>query len=89
MFLKISQYSEENTCVGSLFNKDPGLGLQLYQKEIQHWCLPVNIAKLLTAAFLYKISLLAASEYKKLINVTNLVIDNWLLKIYETQGNKI
>ena len=44
------QYSKKNNCVGFLFNKVAGLGLQLYLKEIQHRCFPVNIAKFLTRA---------------------------------------
>ena len=45
MFLKILQYSRENTCVGV------SEGLQLYlKKTLQHECFPVNIAKFLRTA---------------------------------------
>ena len=37
LFLKISQYSQENTCVRASFDK--------VKNRIQHWCFPVNIEK--------------------------------------------
>ena len=37
----ISQYSQENICIGARHNKFSGL----YLKEIQHRCFHVNIAK--------------------------------------------
>ena len=43
MFLKISQYSQESTCVGDSFS--------LIKKRPQHRCIPVNIAKFLRTTF--------------------------------------
>ena len=45
LFLKISQYSRENTCVESFFNKFTDLlFLQLFKNRLQHNCFLVNIA---------------------------------------------
>ena len=47
MFLKYSQYSQENTCVGVFFNKVAGLRLaNVLKKRLQHRCFPVNVAEL-------------------------------------------
>ena len=51
LILKISPYSQENTCVGVSFNKVSFL----IKKRLQHRCLPVNIANLLRAPILKKI----------------------------------
>ena len=56
-FLKISYYSQENTCVlESLFNKAAGLeglgGLQLYLKDTPTHVFFANIAKFLRTPFL-------------------------------------
>ena len=48
LFLKISQYSQENTCVESLFNKVAGLKAL----RLQHRCFPENIAKFLRPSIL-------------------------------------
>ena len=40
IFFKISQYSQENTCVGGL------QGCNFIEKRLQHSCFPVNIAKI-------------------------------------------
>ena len=48
VFLKISQKSQENTCVGVSFNKISGLNAYNFiTKRLQHRCFPVNIAKFL------------------------------------------
>ena len=48
VFLKISQFSQENTCVGFSFQSSCRIsGLQPYLKRLQRRCLPVNIAKIL------------------------------------------
>ena len=47
VLLKISQYSQENTCVRVSFNKGAGL----YKKRHQHRCFPVNITKFLRTTF--------------------------------------
>ena len=47
-FLKISQYSQENNCVGVFFNKVASL-------RLQHRCFPVNIAKFLRTTILKNI----------------------------------
>ena len=44
LFLKISQYLQENTCAGVSFNK--------VKRKLQHGCFPVNIAKFLRISFL-------------------------------------
>ena len=57
MFLKILQYSKENTCAGVFFCKVADTKLQFYLKnQIQHRCLPVKIEKFLRTAFLYETS---------------------------------
>ena len=49
LFFKISQYSQENNCVGvwgskSLFNKVAGLqACNFIEKRLQHRCFPVHI----------------------------------------------
>ena len=56
LFLKNSQYSQENICVGVSFNKIVVLqGLQLIKMRLQHRCFPVNIAKFLRAPILKNI----------------------------------
>ena len=51
MFLKISQYSPENTCVAALFNKVTGLKTcNFIKKKIQPKVFPVNIATFLRTA---------------------------------------
>ena len=48
VFLKISQYSKKNTCVGVFFNKVAGLKTcNFIKKRLQHSCFPVIIAKFL------------------------------------------
>ena len=43
VFLKISQISEDNTCVKSLFNQVAGLqACNFIKKRPQHRCLPVK-----------------------------------------------
>ena len=46
MFLKVSQYSQGNACVGvSFFNKDAGLkACNFFRKETRHTHFPMNIA---------------------------------------------
>ena len=47
-FLKISQYSQENTCAELLFDKVTGLEVYNFIKErLQHRCFLANIAKFL------------------------------------------
>ena len=56
VLLRISQYSHENTYVGSLFSKVAGLKTcNFIEKRLQHRCLPVNIVKLLRAPILKNI----------------------------------
>ena len=44
MFLKISQYSLENTCLRIFFDKVPGLkACNFIKKELKYRCFPVNI----------------------------------------------
>ena len=45
VFLKISQYSQENTCVGVSFNKVAG------RKKLQHRCFLVNVVKFLRTPY--------------------------------------
>ena len=48
MFLKISQNSQENTCVGVSFDKVADLRpATLLKKKLQHSCFPVNFVKFL------------------------------------------
>ena len=47
MFLKISQYSQDNSCVGG-----GGLAHNFIEKRLQHRCFPKNIEKFLRIAFL-------------------------------------
>ena len=56
LFLKILQYSQENTCVGSRFNRLAGFKTcNFIKKRLQHWCFPMNIAKFLRTLILKKI----------------------------------
>ena len=56
LFLKISQYSQENTCVSVSFYKVAGLqACNFIKKRLQHWCFPVNIAKYLGTPILRNI----------------------------------
>ena len=55
--LKISQYSQESTCVGSLYNKVAGVkACNFIKKKLQHRCFPVSIAKFLRTVFVYNAS---------------------------------
>ena len=49
VFLKISEYSQENTCIiESLFNKAAGMkACYVNKKRLEHRCFPVNIPKFL------------------------------------------
>ena len=58
MFLEILQYSQEITCVCSLFNE---VACNFIKKGIQHMCFPVNIVIFLRAAFLYRTPSMTAS----------------------------
>ena len=61
------QYSQENTCVGGLFNKVAGLqGSSFIKKRIQNRCFPVNNAKFLKTLF-YKTPPVATSGLIKMI----------------------
>ena len=52
VFLKYSQKSQENTCVGvSFFIKLQTRSLQIYYKRLQHRCFPANFAKFLRTPF--------------------------------------
>ena len=56
MLLEMSQYSQENICVGVFFNKIAGLkacnfNLTSSQKRLQNRCFPENIARFLRTAF--------------------------------------
>ena len=54
--LKISQYSQENTCVGVFFNKVSDLqACNFIKKRLQHRCFPVKFAKFLRTAILKNI----------------------------------
>ena len=56
LFLKLSQYSQENSCVGIFFNKVSGLqAFNFIKKRLQHWCISVNIAKFLRKPILKNI----------------------------------
>ena len=56
LFLKISQYSQENTILESLFNKVTGRQTYSFIKnKPQHSCFPVNIVKFLTTPILKNI----------------------------------
>ena len=47
VFLKISQISQENTCVGVSFRP-----ATLFKKRLQHWCFPVKFPKFLKTTIL-------------------------------------
>ena len=52
VFLEISQYSQQITCVGVSFKKVAGLNASnVIKKRLQHRCSPVNFAKFLRTAF--------------------------------------
>ena len=56
-FLKVSQYLQENTCVGVFFNNVVDLKTcNFINRWIQHKCFPVNIAKFLRTRFLQNTS---------------------------------
>ena len=56
LFLKISQYSQENTCVGVFFNKVTGLqDSNLIRKRLQHICFPEICKKNLVSPILKSI----------------------------------
>ena len=66
VFLKISQYSQENTFVGVSLNKAANYqGCNFIKTRLQHWCFPVNIAKTFQNSFLYGAPPLTASEFAK------------------------
>ena len=57
LFLKISQNSEQNACVGLSFNNVAGLQVcNLTKMTLQHSYLPVNVAQFLRTLILNKIS---------------------------------
>ena len=84
LFLKKSQCSQKNACVGvtleSPLNKVAGLkAWNFIKKRLQHRCFPVNIAKFLKAPFLKNIYLQTAiSASLKIENY------NYTIPIYET-----
>ena len=48
VFLKISQISQENTCIGVCFNNVAGLqACKFIKKILQHWCFLMKFAKFL------------------------------------------
>ena len=52
-FVKLAQYSQENTYVGVFFNKAAGLrDCNYIKKRLQNRCFPVKIAKFLRRACL-------------------------------------
>ena len=57
MFLKIPQFSKENTYVGGFFNKVAGLQVPSFMKKrLQHRCFPENITKFLRTPIFKNIS---------------------------------
>ena len=57
--LKISQYLQENICVGVPFNKVAGLqGCNFIKKRLEYRCFPVNIANFLRTAILKNMCLI-------------------------------
>ena len=74
VFLKITLYSLENTCVGVAFLKRfflESLFLNLIKKRPQRRCFPVNTTKFLRAAF-FRTPLVTVSEF-----LTKLAENNW------------
>ena len=52
LVLKMSQYSQEITCVGVSFLKKFGhQACSFIRKKLQHKCFPVNVAKFLRTPF--------------------------------------
>ena len=70
MFLKISQYSQEKTCVEVFFNKVPGFPPSNFIKKDSNYCEYWEIFK---NSFFYRTSPVTASEFIYLIiNMTHL-----------------
>ena len=81
LFLKISQYSQENTC-WTLFNKVAvPEACSSIKKRLQHRCFPVYIAKFLRTAILKNI-------YERLL-LTSLFIMVFHTKHFNLGGSKI
>ena len=78
MFLKIFQYSQENTCVGVFFNKVKAYNFT--KMKLQYRCFLVNITNLIRILTLKKICerlLLAVWE------------ENWISKYLQKQSSKV
>ena len=86
VFLKISQNSQGNTCVGvSFFNKVAGLSLvTLLKKRLQHRCFPMNLAKFLRTPF-------SQNAFGRLLldvwkfNIDNLKVSFLLIRLWRSQ----
>ena len=72
MFLKISQYSQENTCIGvflfvlesSVLNRASGMkACNFIKKSLQHRCFPVSITRFLRTASLLNTSSGCSAAY--------------------------
>ena len=71
VILEISQYLQENICVGAFFFKVSGLTkCNFIQKRLQHRCFLVNIAKFLRIAFLCNASGGCFCQFDKVIVLT-------------------
>ena len=62
VFLKIPQYSQENTCAEVFFYKVAGLQASKFiKKRLLHRCFPVNIEKIFKNSFFHRIPPMTAS----------------------------
>ena len=52
LLLKISQYSQKNTCIGASFSIELSKACNFIKKRLQHECFPVNHAKYLRTRIL-------------------------------------
>ena len=81
LFFKISQYSQESTCVEVFFNKVAGLqACTLIKKRLQHRVLPVYVGKWLRAPVLKSICeqlLLHQEKYLNLRRKINSAFSEW------------
>ena len=92
MFLKISQYSEKNTCWSLFLIKVQAYkpkGLQLHQKKTPTQVLSCKYCKIARSSFLYRTSLMAASGFLTKLAENNCEVNHFSVEFLSEISQKL
>ena len=92
MFLKISQYSEKNTCWSLFLIKVQAYkpkGLQLHQKKTPTQVFSCKYCKIARSSFLYRTSLMAASGFLTKLAENNCEENHFSVEFFSETSQKL